>query len=381
MKRSLALLTSGLVLVGLVRPIQADSIPAAMPNKAEPAQTAAADAKDKAAADAKDKAPAEAKDAKAPAAPASMLAGPATVDGAPVVLDAGCPSSGCGNQESRFAPVLFFGLDDWRGRPESDYQDNFGLRAGANLGIGLYDPWGIGAQIGASYGGYNWDGRDSAAEVTPWQSQVFVTGGFFKRADKGWAFNAAFVYDFMVNDNFSFVSQEPNLSQFRMLLSVPLGSQNEVGTWCAVRNGSTTQTLPVEFGPGSLTFQPVSQYNFFWKHWFEGGTEATIYLGFPDDSRHGLASGSLGTWIVGGGLQVPINDHWAAYGDFAYMKPSATNGSGSFENSYNISFGIAWYPCSCLKQRTACNRGWLPMLPTANNGSFFVDRRFNTPPL
>lgn len=374
MKRSLALLTGGLVLVGLVRPIQADSIPAAMPNKAEPAQTAAADAKDKA--------PADAKDAKAPAAPASMPAGPAAVDGAPVVLDNSCPGSGCGNHESLFAPVLSFGFDDWRGRPDSDFQDNFGFRVGANLGMGLYEPWGIGAQLGASYGGYNWDGRDSGDEVSPWQSQVFVTGGFFKRADKGWGFNAAVVYDFMVNDNFSFASAEPNLSQIRALLSVPLNSQNEIGTWCAIRSGGATQNLQPVFAPTvSVTFQPVSQYNFFWKHWFDGGSEAMVYLGFPDDSRHGLASGSLGTWIVGASLNVPINDHWAAYGDFAYMRPSASAGNASFENAYNISFGIAWYPCSCLKQRTACNRGWLPMLPTANNGSFFVDRRFNTPPL
>lgn len=278
-----------------------------------------------------------------------------------------CPKAGCDKNDPRFVPVLSFGFDDWRGIGDTDFQDNFGMRAGINLGVGLYDKWGIGAQAGASFGGYNFDGRGTGGELSPWQTQTFLTAGLFKRADKGWPFTVAVVYDWMINDNFGTLSNEPSLGQLRGLFSVPLGEKNDLGVWGTLRTNRSVQA--------GIPYEAVDQYNVFWKHWFPGGSDTTVYVGMTDGSRHGIGPGSLGSWIAGGSFHVPLSDHLAVFGDLAYMRPSSNTGTGNaaFENSYNLSVGIAFYPCSCLRQRSSCNRGWLPVLPVANNGTFFVD--------
>jgi hypothetical protein len=101
-----------------------------------------------------------------------------------------------------------------------------------------------------------------------------------------------------------------------------------------------------------------------------------IYGGVTDHSRHGIGPGSLGSWLVGGNLLLPINNQWAFYANAMYMRPSAsatqpsTGTQASIEDAYNLTVGVAWFPCSNLK---SCKRGWLPVLPVANNGSFLVD--------
>lgn len=278
-----------------------------------------------------------------------------------------CPPPCC-DKESCFVPEFFFGFDSFRGPSEFFLPDNFGVRAGMNVGVALIDRWGIGLQAGASYGGYDWDGR-LTGENSSWQSQLFATAGIFKRADKGLPFNAAIVCDYMANDAFGVVANEPDLSQFRALFSIPLTEHNEIGAWGTLRNGACTQN--------GLTFMPVNQYNAFWRYWFCGGSEITVYGGMTDGSRHGIGPGSLFSWIAGAGYQVPLTDHLAVYGDFAYMKPSSDVGGGAvIEDGYNISVGIAFYPCACLRKRSNCCRGWLPMLPVANNASFLVDNNF-----
>lgn len=286
---------------------------------------------------------------------------------APACPPQACPQAGCDKNDPRFVPVLSFGFDDWRGISDTDYQDNFGIRAGINLGFGLFDKWGIGGQLGASNGAYDFDGRDSGPEPSAVQSQVFLTGGLFKRADKGWPFTVAVVYDWMINDNFGVNADEPSFGQLRGLISMPLGCKNDIGLWGTLRTNSSTQD--------GTTYEAVNQYNVFWKHWFPCGSDATVYVGMTDNSRHGLGGGSLGSWIVGGSFHVPLCDHWAVFGDVTYMRPSAPlgNGDASFQNSYNVSVGFAFYPCTCLRQRSSCNRGWLPVLPVANNGSFLVN--------
>lgn len=347
MKRLFAILAGGLVLLGMARVNRARAdAPAEKPSQAQKAD------------------------------PTATVPAAADTSNPPLALDTG---TGCCNAESRFAPVLFIGLDDFRGVSNQVRQDSFGLRTGINLGVGLLDSWGVGAQAGVSYGGYKWDGQSfPTTEPSAWNSQVFMTGGLFKRADKGWRFNAAAVFDYMVSDNFSIVASEPSFGQFRGLLSVPVSGHDEIGSWVAVHESSSTQGLSAPFSPGTVTFQAIDQYNVFWKHWFDGGTVANLYFGF---NGHQLNQGTQGTWVIGGGIEVPFSDRLALYGDFAYMRPSATTGDGAaFQNSYNISVGIAWYPCTCLRQRSICNRGWVPGLPVANNGSFFVGLAARQPP-
>lgn len=280
-----------------------------------------------------------------------------------------CPPPCC-DKEPCFVPEIFFGFDAFHGISDFFLNDNMGMRGGINVGMALIDSWGIGIQAGASYGGYDWDGR-LVNENSSWQSQGFATAGIFKRCDKGLPFNAAVVYDYMFNDAFGVLANEPELTQLRGMFSIPLTKSNEIGVWGTLRDGGTSQA--------GITFLPVNQYNAFWRFWFCGGGEVTIYGGMTDNTRHHLGAGSLGTWIAGAGFRAPLNDHFAVYGDFAYMRPSSDVGGGAtFENAYNISMGVAFYPCACLRKRSNCCRGWLPMLPVANNGSFLVDTNLLT---
>lgn len=306
-----------------------------------------------------------------PLPPPLEISTPMNVEAAPSAPACAAPCCIC---DPCIVPVLSFGFDAWHGVADVNGPVNFGLRTGINVGFALIDWLGIGAQAGISYGGYDWDGHP-VDEVTSWQSQGFMTAGLFKRADRAIPVNLAVVYDYMVNDNYGIISQEPNLGQFRGMFSFPIGDADELGAWGTLRNGVSAQL----FNGQRVPYTGINQYNAFWRHWFEGGSNLMIYGGTTDGSRHGIGPGSLGSWIAGASFHVPMSDQLAVYGDFAYLHPSATAGSieAIIDQSYNVSVGIAWYPTGCLRARGNCNRGWGPMLPVANNGTFMVDAPFD----
>ena len=133
--------------------------------------------------------------APAAAGPSEMLLAPSEL-GTPVDLGTNAteasPTSFLGrwNPDTWFAPlerlpltiVGFATVDSWRGLPDGHFQNNNGFKKGTNLGgliPGLAD-WGIGAQLGASYGLYHTTGRASAPDAAgEFQQQTFVTAGFF----------------------------------------------------------------------------------------------------------------------------------------------------------------------------------------------------------
>jgi hypothetical protein len=266
---------------------------------------------------------------------------------------------------------LFHGYSSWRGISEGTGANNNGFLYGANYGtkLGVLSDWtGIGAQIGASYGLYDLNGRSSGFADNRIQQQTFVTVGLFRQADRLTNFSGGFVYDAMINDNFSQFAVAPYLSQMRAQLAYAVNDRHEIGFWTSLRVSG--QTLNVA---GPLTFRPVDQFNFFWHHKFAFGGDGWTWIGFPDHTKLG-GNGSLGGYIWGGTLTAPLSPCWAAYTDLQYMAPSARIGAaGAIEESFFIGIGLVYYPGGNSRTSSVVGSSWAPYIPVGNNGTFMVD--------
>ena len=90
-------------------------------------------------------------------------------------------------------------------------------------------------------------------------------------------------------------------------------------------------------------------------------------------------NGSLGEYTLGATFIVPISNCLALYANGSYMRPTASPGAAaSIEDAYSIGCGLTFYPGCNARTRTVAGNCWMPYLPVANNGSFLVDRNYNT---
>src|SRR5262249_8058249 len=114
-----------------------------------------------------------------------------------------CPSKGL---------ILFSGIDSWHGlsdRGNSFTQSNndgasMGLNYATRLGT-FSDLTGIAFQAGGSYVFYDWNGRVNSSgtlTTTAAQQQVFLTLGFFKKANERSNLSYGLVHDWMFNQAF-----------------------------------------------------------------------------------------------------------------------------------------------------------------------------------
>ena len=278
-----------------------------------------------------------------------------------------------GDDCPRIGMVLWSGYDSWRGVSEAGTQNNNGSSSGMNVGgpVPFLEEYGIGAQIGGSYGTYDYMGR-TLEETNRVQQQFFVTTGLFRRADEELPISASFAYDFMINDNFGTYADEPFLGQWRAQAGLALNENNEIGIW-GTWVGRTDTSNPAAFGP--TTYRPVSHIDLYLHHKFAClGADTWAWVGIPDRAR-GNGNGSLGEFIVGTAATVPLNDCMGLYFNMAYMKPSASmSPAGASEEGFNLSAGFAFYPGRTARSPHVGGHKWMPLLPVANNGSFWVDR-------
>lgn len=270
----------------------------------------------------------------------------------------GCPGLGL---------VGWAGLDTFRGLPDGPLAGNFGLVSGLNSGLrlpGIFGDLGLGWQTGASYGLYDLQGR-VGFEPASSQEQFFVTTGFFRRATAELPVSGGLVYDWMINDNFGAFASEPFLGQWRGQLGYALGARHEVGWWGAFHDRRDQQA--------GLAFRGISQQNMYLRRHLNNGGDGWIYVGIPERNRL-TGAGSLGEWIVGGALSVPLGNRLASYLNFAYMCPSAPAGAiATVEEYWQLGAGLAFYPGRAARSSTVAGRCWLPLMPVATNGTFMVD--------
>jgi hypothetical protein len=246
-----------------------------------------------------------------------------------------------GSPSSRFGPlqpvcdacpersvVAFVGYDAWKGASDAGWQNN-GINAGLNFAtkLGAFsDLTGVGFQIGASMGAYDWGGTDyRIARQDQAQPQGSVTYGFFRKANADSRWSAALVQDWMLNSNFGVFSENPTLSQLRGQVAYAISASDEFGLWGAVRTLSDSRNVG---GFGPTTWRPVDQLNVFWHHkWAPGGADTSIWVGLPEQSRPGN-NGSLGDYQIGIQGNFPLNDRAAVYTLITYMHASAAAGPG-----------------------------------------------------
>lgn len=299
----------------------------------------------------------------------------------PSPADAGayCCSPCCGEccEESGLGLYTFAGFDSWHGIADGSFSNNNGASFGVNAAGAVNEETGLAWQVGASFGIYDWFGRESIPfEASQSQQQTFVTAGLFRRANETTPWSSGIVVDQMLGNNFGVFSTEPYLAQVRYQIAYAMSPCNEVGVWATNQLNQSSQTLGP--APFAFTTRAVNQANLFWHHKFELGADSWFYVGVPTNDHIGPPGlgppGRLGDWIVGGMFNAPLNDGLALYGNFAYMKPSAPTVLGVEEESFNVSVGLAWYPYCNARSRTVAGRTWMPYLPVANNGTFLVDQ-------
>jgi hypothetical protein len=271
--------------------------------------------------------------------------------------------------------------ESFRGLTEGDFQNNDGLVLGANLGapIPYLRNYGVGVQLGGSVGLYDPDGRSSAPDLTgrggsSFEQQYFLTAGIFRRATEKMPFNLGIAHDWMLTQDYGIYAQSPTLGQWRAQSGYCLNACNEFGCWVTVHDHTANTTVDLlASGPTLDSFRSINQGDLFWHHNFENGADGYLWLGFPE--KHRLdGDGSLGSFIVGASVEVPLTQRVAITGDVQYMRPSANAGpDASVENAYSVTIGITFYPHSNAQNNSVAGKCWMPYLPVANNRNFLVD--------
>ncbi|MBS0209587.1 MAG: hypothetical protein JSS27_11610 [Planctomycetes bacterium] len=280
------------------------------------------------------------------------------------------------------------GYDMWRGPSEGSATGNQGGNTGLNVGIPLLAEHGIAGQVGATYGLYNWSGSPTAAGGPPpsttnqqIQQQLFVTYGFFRRADTCRPIAWGVVQDWMNTNNFGQFGDSFTMSQIRAQIGYNLDDRNEVGLWgtAALMGGGSSINL--------TSYRPVQQYNLFYHRKFaRGGGDCWFYAGIPETWRlsnntsgvapfpQGTTGGSLGSVIYGFNTLVPLNDRLAIYGNWAYMAPSGGSSAvTSRDEVWNLQLGLVFYPGNAARSTTVAGRKFMPYMPIANNGTMMTD--------
>lgn len=274
--------------------------------------------------------------------------------------------------EHNYGAYLYSGYDSFRGISDGTYNDNSGFTYGANLGVPIpgLRRFGVGGQLGGTYGLYDLNGRASMPGNQDVQQQFLFTGGFFRRPTEPVPIGIGFVYDGMVNNAYGVFAQSPYFSQWRGQLSVAFTEYMEVGAWFTLRDHGGSRNV----NNLDINYRAINQLNFFFHGQYpESGADSWVYIGIPERDRL-AGGGSLGELLMGALFNVPLTDSLELYANTVYMKPSADRSFlGSIEGAWNVSFGVAYYPGRMARTPNVGGRQWMPFLPPAGNSNFLID--------
>ncbi len=320
------------------------------------------------------------------AAPGPVLAPWGTVPlGAPPVVVAPWNSLVSDHPQDEYQNLqLFTDVDSWHGVADRSSffgaaTSNDGMSFGANYATRLgrlSELTGIGFQLGASYGVYDWNGRPftfGTLNTTEAQQQTFVTLGFFKRADAYSRISYGFVHDWMINQGWGAFAVNPTLGQWRGQVAVAFDDRNEIGTWFTFYDQGSTK---LDFFGNQVEMRAIDQTNLFWHHKWNFAADSWLWVGIPQSTRlNPFAGGSLGDWLIGGSVIAPLNEWASLYANAQYMHPSAAPSSiAAGEASWYVAFGVQFSLGGRARSDTVMGRRWMPLLPVANNGNFLVDQ-------
>jgi hypothetical protein len=242
------------------------------------------------------------------------------------------------------------------------FMDSAGFVGGFNTGFALLRDSPIRGQIGGSYGVYDLKGRDTISPSSA-EQQTFLTAGIYKRSD---VFDCdpicwGLVYDQFWAHQWGLRGGELYVGQVRAIVGYAINDCQEVGFWGAFHtNQDATATVA---GP---PVRGMNQYNIYWRsNWVFGG-QTMVFVGGDDPA-------DVGNWVFGVLGQAPLSDRVALYGNFSYAFPRASTGPiGSNDLEWNFGAGLIYsWGGKAASPNISGQRG-LPLLPVANNGSFFM---------
>lgn len=267
-------------------------------------------------------------------------------------------------QLSPFGAVVFAGLDMFTGAYNSYWQPNFGAKIGGNMGYLLLPDEGLGAQLGASTGLYDWNGNSSGDHNSSLQHQEFVTTGLFYRGPVDSRFRAGVVYDAMFGQHFGEDQANIFLNQIRWQAGAAVYGKHEVGLLGAQALNTATENSYDKY-------RAISHASLYYRYPFENGAEVMVWGGVPYEKGSLANEGHrAGSFLSGLRVTVPISGNFSMYAEGAYMASSRETGDLSAQqNVETVAMGFS-YGFGGKPNTEGRN---MPLIPVANNGTFMVD--------
>lgn len=252
--------------------------------------------------------------------------------------------------------------DYFRGIPDGSWNGNQGGVVGVNAGMDLYGC--LFGQLGASYGLYNWDGRQNLAFENPkaLEQQAFLTAGISTSYSR-WNFGV--VYDCQYVKHYSVFDVSGTLGQMRFQGGYQL-CDDEVGIWGTAHLGKEEKHIDGV----SVSYRAVSQLSGYWTHYFENCAQSTLWVGAPYQDSLRFSNKTAGLFVAGFAIKAPLGSRLFVEGHGSYMRARESSGINQSRNyAANISLGITYTFGECCRSTT--------YMPLANNSVFLVDTSAN----
>jgi hypothetical protein len=241
---------------------------------------------------------------------------------------------------------------------------NFGTNEFLNLGMPLWNAFGIGWQVGVRGTQSNFQSvvleTPTGRLQTPDRQQLFLTTGFYTRAFQGRGLQGGIVWDHL-NESFY---DDVDVSQLRAEISYVWG-YHEVGFWSAT-NVNFEPALLSPVTQTSSTATTLDLYAAFYRVQFGDANEWKIWGG----------STGFGDGLVGSSLRAPIGRSWALDGTFTYIIPRKSfvfpvDGAGTTLSyspaAWNIGLNMVYYPAA--RARRSLASPYRPLFEVADNGN------------
>ncbi len=257
--------------------------------------------------------------------------------------------------------TFLFAIDGSKQPQDFGVNANLGGNASMNLGIPIFEEYGIGAQVGTGI-----TASANAVRVfellgeSAGRTQSFTTLGFFQRRDNG--FSWGFVHDFLYEKSFDTFQ----LGQWRIRGSYLLTSNNELGVTASLNSYSDRG----RFGASTpVVLSPIEQGSLYYRRFWGTGAQTTAWFGIAD--KHGENNAITGPspamkipFLFGADLMMPLSASLAIYGETNMIMPSDTGSVDAF-------LGVQWFPGG---RAFRARRGrFSPIMSLASPTSFAVD--------
>lgn len=251
---------------------------------------------------------------------------------------------------------------------------SLGAVVGFNSGFTLTES-NFGIQGGASFGAYDFKGRIRLVpdSTTP-ETHAYYTAGVYKRGDMSDGggsladrLSAGVVVDVFRAKRWGINANDIHLSQIRGTVGFALNKSTEIGVWGTYSLNTDMAAVTVAGAPGvRREIRAMNQANVYVKHNFDFGGDITAYVGMFDNA-------SIGNWQVGMTGRVPLDTNWAAYGGANYVLPnSATGPTGSGEEQFSLSLGLAYHFGANAASSSVTGNRQLPLLDVASSRTFLI---------